>query len=47
MVSTILDKMASNLNDDQWKNLNFYKGDKVFKVMKQRDVVYPYPYLDS
>ena len=37
----ILDKLPSNLDDDQCKNLiKFYKGDEDFKLMKQKDV-YP------
>lgn len=40
------DKLASNLDDDPWKNLReFYKGDKVFKLMRQNGV-FLYGYND-
>ena len=38
-MSFILDKLASNFNDYQCKHLKeFYKGDEVFKLMRQKDV---------
>ena len=42
-----LDKLASNLDDDQCKHLReFYKEEEVFKLMK-REGVYPYEYMNS
>ena len=42
-----LDKLASNLDDDQCKHLReFYWGDKVFRPMK-RTGVYPFEYMDT
>lgn len=42
-----LDKLACNLDDDQYKNLReFYKTDEVFKLMRRKGV-YPYEYMDS
>lgn len=34
-----LDKLACNLDDDQYKNLReFYKTDEVFKLMRRKGV---------
>ena len=34
-----IDKLASNLDDDQCKNLReFYKGEKVFRLMRRKGV---------
>ena len=42
-----LDKLASNLNDDQCKNLReFYKEEEVFRLMRRKGV-YPYKYMDG
>ena len=42
-----LDKLASNLDDDQCKHLReFYKEEEVFKLMRRKGV-YPYKYMDS
>ena len=42
-----LDKLASNLDDDQCKHLReFYKEDEVFRPMR-RKCVYPYDYMDG
>ena len=42
-----LDKLASNLGEDQWKQLRkFYKGEEVFRLMRQK-AVYTYEYVDS
>ena len=42
-----LDKLASNLDDDQCKNLReFCKGEEVFLLMRCKDV-YPYEYMDG
>ena len=42
-----LDKLASNLSDNQCKNLRwFYQEDDVFKLMRCKGV-YPYEYMDS
>ena len=46
MVSS-LDKLASNLDDDQCKHLKaFYIEDDVFRLMRRKSV-YPYGYMDS
>ena len=40
-------KLASNLDDDQYKHLKeVYKGDNFFQLMWQKSV-YPYEYIDS
>ena len=42
-----LDKLASNLDDDQCKQLReFYKEEEVFRLMRRKGV-YPYEYMDS
>ena len=42
-----LDKMASNLGDDQCKHLReFYKEEEVFRLMRRKGV-YPYEYMDG
>ena len=42
-----LDKLASNLDDNQCKHLReFYKEDEVFRLMR-REGVYPYEYMDG
>ena len=42
-----LDKLASNLDDDQCKHLReFYKEEEVFRLMR-RKVVYPCKYMDG
>ena len=42
-----LDKLASNLDDDQCKHLReFYKEEEVFRLMRRKGV-YPYDYMDS
>ena len=42
-----LDKLASNLDDDQCKHLReFYKEDEVFRLMRRKGV-YPYDYMDG
>ena len=42
-----LDKLASNLDDNQCKHLReFYKEDEVFRPMR-RKCVYPYDYMDG
>ena len=46
-MASSLDKLASNLSDDQCKNLReFYKEEGVFKLMRRKGV-YPYEYMDS
>ena len=42
-----LDKLASNLDDDQCKHLSeFYKENEVFRLMRRKGV-YPYEYMDG
>ena len=42
-----LDKLASNLDDDQCKHLReFYKEDEVFRLMWRKGV-YPYEYMNA
>ena len=42
-----LDKLASNLDDDQCKHLReFYKEEEVFRLMRRKGV-YPYEYMDG
>ena len=42
-----LNKMASNLDDDQCKHLReFYKEEEVFSLMRRKGV-YPYEYVDG
>ena len=42
-----LDKVVSNLDDDQCKHLKeFYKGEEVFRLMRRKGK-YPYEYMDS
>ena len=42
-----LHKLASNLDDDQYKHLReFYKEEEVFRLMRRKGV-YPYEYMDS
>ena len=46
-MASSLDKLSSNLTDDQCKNLrSFYNGDEIFKLMRRKGV-YPYEYMDS
>ena len=41
-----LGKLASNLDDDQCKNLTeFYKEDQGFRLIRRKGV-YPYEYMD-
>ena len=45
MAST-LDKLASNVDDDQYKYLReFYKEEEVFRLIRLKGV-YPYEYMD-
>ena len=42
-----LDKLASNLDDDQCRHLReFYREDEVFRLMRCKGV-YPYQYMES
>ena len=42
-----LDKLASNLEDDQCKHIReFYKKEEVFRLMRRKGV-YPYKYTDD
>ena len=42
-----LDKLASNLDDDQCKHLKgFYKGEEFFRLMRLKGIC-PYEYMDS
>ena len=46
-MASSLDKLASNLDDDQCKNLReFYKGEDIFRLMRRKGV-YPYKYMDG
>ena len=46
-MASSLDELASNLDDDQCKNLRkFYQDDEIFKLMRRKGV-YPYEYMDS
>ena len=46
-MASSLDKLASNLDDDQCKHLReFYKEEEVFRLMR-RKVVYPCKYIDG
>ena len=47
IMTSCLDKLAYNLDDDQCKHLReFYKEDEVFRLMKRKSV-YPYEYTDA
>ena len=44
-VALSLDKLSSNLDDDQCKHLRkFYKDDEVYSLMRRKDI-YPYKYM--
>ena len=46
-MASSLDKLASNLDDDQCKNLReFYKGEDIFRLMRRKGV-YPYKYMNG
>ena len=46
-MASSLDKLASNLDDDQCKHLReFYNEEEVFRLMRRKGV-YPYDYMDS
>ena len=46
-MTSSLDKLASNLDDDQCKHLKeFYKEEEVFRLMRRKGI-YPYEYMDS
>ena len=46
-MASSLDKLASNLDDDQCKHLReFYKEEEVFRLMRRKGV-YPYEYTDG
>ena len=46
-MASSLDKLASNLDDDQCKNLReFYEEEEVFRLMRRKGV-YPYEYMDG
>ena len=46
-MASSLNKLASNLGDDQCKHLReFYKGDEVFRLIRRKSV-YPYEYMDG
>ena len=46
-MSFSLDKLASNLDDDQYQNFReFYQGDDVLGLMRCKGV-YPYEYMNS
>ena len=46
-MASSLDKLASNLDEDQCKHLReFYKEDEVFRLMRRKGV-YPYEYMDE
>ena len=46
-MASSLDELASNLDDDQRKNLRkFHQDDEIFKLMRRKGV-YPYQYMDS
>ena len=46
-MASILDKLASNLDDDQCKHLKeFYKEEEVFRLLRRKGI-YPYEYMDS
>ena len=46
-MASSLDKLVSNLDDDQCKHLReFYKEDEVFRLMRRKGV-YPYEYKDA
>ena len=46
-MASSLDKVASNLDDDQCKSLReFYKEEEVFRLMRWKGV-YPYEYMDG
>ena len=45
-MASSLDKLASNLDDDQCKNLReFYKEDEIFRLMRHKGV-YPCEYME-
>ena len=46
-MASSLDKLASNLHDDQCKHLReFYKEDEVFRLMRRKGI-YPYEYMNG
>ena len=46
-MASSLDKLASNLDDDQCKNLReFYREEEVFRLMRRKGL-YPYEYMDG
>ena len=46
-MASSLDKLASNLDDDQCKNLRqFFDDEEQFRLMRRKGV-YPYEYVDS
>ena len=46
-MASILDKLASNLDDDQCKHLKeFYKKEEVFRIMRRKGI-YPYESMES
>ena len=46
-MASSLDKLASNLDEDQCKHLReFYKEDEVFRLVRRKGV-YPYEYMDE
>ena len=46
-MASSLDKLASNLDEDQCNHLReFYKEDEVFRLMRRKGV-YPYEYMDE
>ena len=46
-MASSLDKLASNLDDDQCKNLKeFYREEEVFRLMRRKGL-YPYEYMDG
>ena len=46
-MASSLNKLASNLDDDQCKHLKeFYKEEEVFRLMRRKGI-YPYEYMDS
>ena len=46
-MASSLDKLASKLEDGQWKHLReFYKEEEDFRLMRRKGV-YPYEYMDG
>ena len=46
-MASSLGKLASNMEDDQWKHLReFYMAEEVFRLMRRKGV-YPYEYMDG